>query len=208
VIGAPRVTLAVAAACVAASMLALAGVVLSHPMLAWMVHVDVQHLAVDLVTWTSFGAWLERRAGWRRMLLWVVAGLATSLTAHALVFPSHGTLYGLSAIAFFVFTAGLTAYAMDQWWGRAMMAGVVAVLVHEWVSGGTSAAEALVDLGFGATARMLPDVAAPEPVPGVHVACAVMGSAFGCVARLAGRWDQTASVAVAAPRKSYLISKP
>lgn len=201
-------TLAVAAGCVAASMLAAAGVVLEHPMLAWLVHVDVRHLVVNVVTWLMFGLWAERMAGRGRMALWVGAGLAVSLCAHAAVYPEHGRLYGMSSIGFFVFTAGLVGYAADAWWGRLMLGGVAGVLAFEWFTGGTSAAAALVSAGVGDTPRLLPAGIHTESVVWVHIACAVMGCGFGAMARAAGRRDQGLAGAGVAPGRSYLISKP
>ena len=195
-IGNARVTLAVAVGCLAASMLAAVGVVLSHPMLAWLVHVDVRHLLVNVVTWLMFGLWAERLAGRGRMMLWVGAGLAVSLTAHAVTYPEHGTLYGMSTIGFFVFTAGLVGYAADVWWGRLMLAGVAGVLAFEWLTGGTMAAAALVSAGVGDTPRLLPGWIHTESVVWVHIACAVMGCAFGIVARVAGRRGQPLCAAV------------
>lgn len=203
-----RVTLAVAVSCVAASMLALAGHVLSHPMLSWLVHVDVRHLVVNVVAWLMFGLWAERLAGRGRMMLWVGAGLAVSLIAHAAAYPEHGTLYGMSSIGFLVFTAGIAAYAANVWWGWVMLAGVAGVLAYEWFTGGTSAAATLVSAGVGETPRLLPAGIHTESVVWVHIACAVMGCGFGVLARVAGRRDQRLGGAGVAPGRSYLISKP
>jgi len=178
-----RVTVMLGVMCVAASLLAVGRGEAPHPSLAWMVHVDVQHLVVNVVTWMIFGAWIERRAGWRRMVLWVVAGAAVSFVSHAVVYPGHGRLFGMSSIGFFVFSAGVTAYALDRWWGRMLLVGMGLLLAIECTTGETGTRSLSGMAGIGETPRFVASSVHAITVSWVHAVCAAAGGVFGWLAR-------------------------
>jgi hypothetical protein len=134
--------------------------------------------------WVIVGLWIERRAGSLRLAAWTVAGVGASLAAHAVMHPEHDLLLGLSAVLFVVCTAGLTGYALDEWPGRVALLGVVAVLVHERLSGGTIAADMFSGVGWGEPVELVAHRGRAEPVPDVHLACALVGVELGVLCRV------------------------
>jgi len=188
------VALFTAFACILASfstsLLGETGNVPGGSLVAWLIHVDVQHLVIDLLAWLIFGWWLEPRIGSVRLGAWIAAGLSVSICAHALLYPHHGVLYGLSAVAFFVFAAGLAAGpgGLSVRCTACGLAVLAFVLAHELATGGVTPSRALLGgEALGERWRLLPvrsGQVGPQPVPLVHVVCAVAGAGFGLLARM------------------------
>lgn len=194
------VTLLVAFLCVLATFIAPWIPVGQWPLISWLVHYDAQHLGVVLVTWLALGVWMEHRAGSSRVALWIAAGLGLSTMVHWLIHPDHTALVGLSAVAFFVFAAGIAACALDRPTGWAGLAGIALVLAQEWRRG-TSPGEEFIGALVGdawqfAWAR---GSATPVAVPAVHSMCAGAGVAFGLLAVAARARRRVRSVAPARP---------
>jgi len=194
------VTLLVAVLCVVATFVAPWVPVGQWTLTSWLVHYDAQHLGVVLVTWLALGVWMEPRAGSSRVALWTVAGLGLSTLVHQLVHPDHAALVGLSAVAFFVFTAGIAACALDRPTGWAGLVGIALVLAQEWRRG-TSPGEEFIGALVGDAWRFswAQGAATPVAVPIVHSICAAAGVAFGLLAVGARAWRRCRGTAPAQP---------
>jgi len=194
------ITLLVAVLCVLATFVAPWVPVAAWPLTSWLVHYDAQHLGVVLVTWMALGLWMEPRAGSARMALWTIAGLGLSTMVHRLIHPDHSALVGLSAVAFFVFAAGIAACALDRPTGWAGLAGIALVLAQEWRRG-TSPGEEFIGALVGDAWRFAwaKGSATPVAVPIVHSICAAAGVAFGLLAFGVRAWRRGRSAACAQP---------
>lgn len=186
------VTLVTGAAAVVLSMLAWrmpesASAWATVPGISWAVHADGRHLVHDVGVLLLLGGWAERRAGSGRVALWLLTGIVSAYLLHAVLYPAHGALMGLSAACWLAGGAAAWGCVGSARCRAAATVVLGLVLALECV---TPWREILGAVSFGTGGAMTFDGITLETVPLVHQGCAVIGAVLGWAGR---RWPAGAS---------------
>lgn len=148
----------------------------------WLVHGDVRHLVLDVLALAAIGAWLEPRAGSRRVLVWIALAATVSVGSHGLMYPEQSRLFGTSAAGYTLVFAAVCGWALDRAWGVMLLLALVALLADELLAGRSGvlrscdAAASVTGSEWGSSFIAGPPL---TPTPRVHIACAGLGAALG-----------------------------